>query len=406
MTPTDPTVPPRTAASGTSAPSRRHEIGILAEDLQGALTAASRLQQRGVSVQVVRSIHQPLDGAQAIVVDLNAAQAGEVYRQARMWAAWLRDRGCERLELRIDTLLRGTPVDCITGLVEGSGLVNPVVAVMAGYPSAGRVCIDGEMVVPSPVSGDVSYSVADSLFPGEEVGVVSVDTLTEGAGAVDARIAGFLAAGIRRLVFDSTTEGHLAVAGAAIGQLERTKPVLTVTSGAWLRYHPALDSDGFIVLVATGTNELDRAQLARIADVYGQAALTTTAPVVLDATDTQLRQLIGRHRLIALHSPDSIDADPAGVAADLARATRRIYDISLQSKNPGLGVVCSGGVTTGAVIRALEPDDLRAGNELEPLCPVVRLSGGPFPNLAVISKASGIGTTETLVRLVRRVIGT
>lgn len=383
----------------------RHEIGILAEDLQGALTAASRLQQRGVTVQVVRDPAQSVGEVQALVVDLDAASSGDIYAKALAWTTWLRERGCARLELRTDTLLRGTPVDCLAGLTDGSGLDDPLIAVMPGYPSAGRVCIDGVMHVPSAMNGEISYSVVDGLLPGADAEIISVDTLTLGAGAVDARIAEILQRGVRRVVFDSTTEGHLAVAGASVARLEMRMPVLTVTSGAWLRYHPALDSDGFVVVVASGANDLDAAQLARIADVYGPAAHTSTAADLLDLSERQLQQLIARHRLFALHAAGEAN-DPTAVAASLAGATRRLLDTSKPTKNPGLGVICSGGVTTGAVIRALDPDDLRPGNELEPLCPVVRLDGGPFPSLAVISKASGIGSAETLVRLVRRIIGT
>ncbi len=383
----------------------QHEIGILAEDLQGALTAASRLQQRGVTVEVVRDRTRTIGDAQALVVDLDAARSRDPYARAREWTTWLKERGCSRIELRTDTLLRGTPVDCLAGMTDGSGLENPLIAVMPGYPSAGRVCIDGIMHVPSATDGEISFSVADGLLSGADAEVISVDTLTQGAGAVDARISEILQRGVRRIVFDSTTEGHLAVAGASIARLESLVPVLTVTSGAWLRYHPALDSDGFVVVIASGANDLDTVQLARIADVYGPLVHTTTGHELLGLPDRQLQQLVARHRLFVLHAAGDT-TDPAAVAALLASAARRLLDTSTTTRNPGLGVICSGGVTTGAVIRALDPDDLRPGNELEPLCPVVRLAGGPFPNLAVISKASGIGSAETLVRLVRRVIGT
>lgn len=385
----------------------RRELGVIAEDLQAAFTAASRPQQRGVKVQVVRERDEPIsDDAQVLVVDLDArSDPARVVTEAQQWTAWLRSVGCVRIDQRIDTLLRGDAQATFAGVTAGCGMADPLVLAMPAYPSAGRVCIDGTMQVPSAVGDTTSYDVATQLFGDVPSGGVTLEQLAGGTSAILARLETLMGEGVRHVVFDATTEGHLAAAGAAVAALEQRTDVLTVSSGAWLRYHPALDSEGFVLVVSAGTDELDRVQLGRVADMYGPNAIVTNAGDVLADSDAHLKRMIATHRIVVVRSADGDERAATAIAADLASAAGRVIDLSTQTKNVPLGVITSGGVTTGAVIRALGVTGLRPGNELEPLCPVVRLDGSPIPNLALISKASGIGSPDSIVRLIRRLIG-
>ncbi len=382
-------------------------LGVVTEDLQAAVTVAGRLQQRGLRVQVVDDPRTtPASGLHALVVDIQAQDRLEdTAMLAERWAIWLRERGCLRVEQRIDSAFRGAPAEVLRGVLAGAGAREPLVAVVTAYPSAGRICVEGVQSVHHRGSGVEALPVAAHLELGAARTRISIDSLTSGRQAAvdDARRA--IAAGHRILVFDAANEGHLEVTAAVVQQLEHDHEVVTVSSGGWLRFHPALDADGFVVVAAPGSAPLDRQQLARVADVYGPAARVTTPTAVLRETDAFLLDTVAEHRVIVVQATERQDDDPLVVADDIAAAVRRILDVSTRGRHPALGVIVSGGVSSGKTIRALDAIDLRPGNELEPLCPVLRLGGGPFANLAVITKASGIGAPDTLVRLVRRITG-
>jgi uncharacterized protein YgbK (DUF1537 family) len=382
-------------------------LGVITEDLQAAVTVAGRLQQRGLRVQVVDDPSQERwPDPHAIVVDLQArGTVGENALAAERWASWLRERGCVRIEQRVDSAFRGAPAEVLAGVLRGAGSADPIVPIVMAYPGAGRICIDGVQRVHHHGSAVEELSIAESLGLEDEAAVVSIDALTRGVqdAVLEARRA--MEVGRRFLIFDAVNEGHLEVAAAVVHRLEDHHDIVAVSSGGWLRYHPALDADGFLVVAAPGTAQLDRQQLARVADVYGPAARVTTPTAVLRETDELLLDIISNHRVIVVQATEREGDDPLLVADDIAAAVRRLLDVSTRGRHPALGVIVSGGVSAGKTIRALDAVELRPGNELEPLCPVLRLAGGPFANLAVITKASGIGAPDTLVRLVRRITG-
>jgi len=383
------------------------ELGILAEDLSAALAAASRLQQRGFTTAVVSEPDAHVGEVQAVIVDMDIHNTiDDPAGLAATWTRWLRGQGCRRLEARFDSAFRGQPAACFDGFLAGSGYSAPLVVAVPAYPSAGRMCLDGRMLVPNSPGASLSIDVAEQLFGGETAVVVDLVTMTSGVDAVVGSIRAGERSGSTRFVLDATTEEHLSVAAAAVERLsEDHRQILTASSGGWLRYFPDLDSDGFIVVAAPGTQGADQRQLGQIADAYGQRALVTTADDVLQATTTHLEQITSEYRVVVLNGSQRTGVDPWIIAADFGTAVRRILDVSKQGSHRCMGVITSGGLTTGRVIRSLDALELRAGQELEPLCPVVRLHGGPHGGLAVINKASGIGTDETLLRLAKRILG-
>jgi len=387
--------------------SRVPEVGVLAEDLNAALAVASRFQQRGLTVAVVSSTDEAIPDVQALVVDMDIDNTiDDPAGLTATWARWLRGCGCRRLEVRFDSAFRGAPAACLEGFVLGSGFSSPLVLIVPAYPSAGRMCIEGSMIVPTSLGPNLTLDVADALISGQDAVVIGLLTMTSGVDAVIDEITRHERAGSRLFLLDGTTAEHLSVAAAAAERLsEGNRQMLTATSGGWLRYFPDLGSDGFVIVAAPAAQEADQRQLRQVADAYGRRAIVMTPDDILDATHTHLEQITSEYRIVVLTSSQDSGLDPWIIAARFGTAVRRILDASTLGSHRCLGVITSGGLTTGRVIRNLDATELRPGQELEPLCPVVRVSGGPHGGLAVISKASGVGTDETLLRLASRVLG-
>ncbi|GAA1592551.1 hypothetical protein GCM10009804_56180 [Kribbella hippodromi] len=385
----------------------RPGFGVLSEDLQGALTVASRLQQRGLSVDIVQDPSARPVGTDAVVVDMNVHNiVRDLPRRVGEWAQWLAATGVTAMECRFDTELRGAPGPCLEGLITGADLPDPTVLVVGAYPSSGRVCIDGRMVIPALHSPAMEVDIARRLFGGQTSRQVGLDEVTAGEDHVLSVIQAARAAGERRFVFDGTTDGHLATVSAVAQRLRNDGvELLTASTGGWLRFYPPTESDGFVLLVSPVQAEVDSDQLAQVATAYGSDAVTITSAELMEASGEHLDELLSVHRVLIMHESEQIDDDRWSVADGLGAATRRILEVAQQGRSRCLGVITSGGLTTSAIFRRLEPVSLRAGQELEPLCPVARLVGGPFDNLPVISKASGVGNEQTPVRLIRRLVG-
>ncbi|MGI6879593.1 four-carbon acid sugar kinase family protein [Microbacterium sp. gxy059] len=380
-------------------------LGVLAEDLQGALAVSSRLLQRGLRVAVVASRQDPIGEVDAVIVDIALRRRLEDPQLvAEEWARWLLSLGIRQIDVRIDPLLHGSPAEMTRGtrLTVGSG--SPLWVVPA-YPSAGRSALDGRLMFTdaSGAAGDLDVRGALAI---DDAVVVPLETVTAGTAAVRAAVAAHASEGADAFVFDATTERHLeTIAEAAAEEIRDGVGLVSVSGGAWLRFFPDLGRDGFALLAAAGTTPVDRLQLSRVADAYASHAISLSAEEARSSSPEHLLRLFARHRIVIVQARDREQDVAAAVAADIGAAVRRLLDVSLTGSHACLGVVTSGGLTTSEVIVALEADRLLPGNELEPLCPLVRLSGGPFDRLGVASKSGSVGTSEIFVRLLRRFIG-
>ncbi|WP_028057576.1 four-carbon acid sugar kinase family protein [Candidatus Solirubrobacter pratensis] len=329
-------------------------IGVLADDLTGALGSAARLKAGGLDPVVVWRPGDLREPPRAAVVDMRTRDSPlGPRRTAATWAARLRELGCARFEQRIDSTLRGAPAEELSGLLEGADLRDaPVVAVPA-FPAAGRVCTGGVQA---------GVDVAERLF-GAAAEVVRPEALR-------AR----LDAGATRLVVDGESEDDLRATAQAVDGLG----VVTASPGGWLKYHPR--SRGEFVLVVLGSNtELNHRQLARLNE-RGDAR-TRVVQTILGST------------------PDDRRRDPALAdrAADEAAA---LLEAAHARGERCRGIVASGGHMASRLVDALDAPRLAVAGEVVPLCARGTVAGGPWSGLSVITKGGLIGTDGTLAALV------
>jgi D-threonate/D-erythronate kinase len=369
---------------------RAPQIGVLADDLTGALGSAARLRERGLDPLVVWRPDDLPDAfrPRAVVIDMRTRDAPRGPRAtACEWARRLADLGCARFEQRIDSTLRGAPREELAGLLEGARLDDAVVVAVPAFPDAGRVCEGGRQRAAGTAR---EVEVAPALFgDGEPAEVVAPGALVERvrAGAV------------RRFVVDGASDDDLRAAAAAVAEIEADgAPVVTASPGGWLRHHPLPAEPGAeLVLVVLGSNTaLNHRQLARLRD---------ERPVVVGGTDEPDWDAVAAGaqtvvvETIAASLPDDERRDPrlADEAADAAAALLgAAHERGLRCR----GVVASGGHMASRLVDALRADRLGAVGEVAPLCPRGTLAGGPWSGLPVVTKGGLVGEDATLTVLV------
>jgi D-threonate/D-erythronate kinase len=374
-------------------------LGVLADDLTGALGSAARLKAGGLEPVLVWRPGDLPEGfrPRAVVVDMRTRDAPHGPRAtAAEWAARLRELGCERYEQRIDSTLRGHPAEELCGLLDGAGLGDaPVVAVPA-WPDAGRVCVGG---VQRGASREID--VAETLFGGPAA-VVRPDGL-----------AAALLGGATRVVVDGETDADLLDAARAVDALDGA--VVTASPGGWLQYHPlAAHADTGFVLVVLGSNTaLNHRQARALAEARevvtaGEIAVATPGdgarprPGGLASGDWEALAAGGGTVVlstIAGADPDDVARDPvlADRAADAAAALLgAAHERGLRCR----GVVASGGHMASRLVDAVGAHWLAVDREVAPLCPRGTVAGGAWSGLALITKGGLVGAEDTLRILV------
>ena len=312
-------------------------IGVLADDLTGALGSAARLRAGGLDPVVVwKSEDLPRElRPRAAVVDMRTRDSPAGPRAtAAMWAERLRKMECRRFEQRIDSTLAGTPGEELAGLLEGADLRDAIVVAVPAWPDAGRVCVGGR------IDG---VEVASALFDAP-ADVVRPEEL-------EARVA----AGVTRLVVDGEREADLRATAVAVDRLEAQHTIVTASPGAWLRHHPvsARPRKGFALVVGAGPKGagLDW-------DTVAAGGETVT---------------VESERALAV----------------LEEAQRR----GLKCR----GVVAGGGHLASRVVDALGAQRLAVSGEVAPLCARGTLVGGDWAGLAVITQGTEQCPVSTLV---------
>jgi D-threonate/D-erythronate kinase len=341
-------------------------IGVLADDLTGALGSAARLKAGGLDPVVVWRPEDLREPPRAAVIDMRTRDSPLGPRAtAARWAERLRELGCECFEQRMDSTLRGAPAEELAGLLEGAGKTDAIVVAVPAFPDAGRVCAGGIQA---------GVDVAERLFGAAQV--VRPEAL---------RLA--IEAGATRLVVDGENERDLLAAAEAVDGLD----VVTVSSGGWLKYHPR--ARGEFVLVVLGSNtELNHRQLARVRE-RGDVAISADAHAHASGARTRVVQtILGAE-------PDDLQRDPrlADRAADEAAA---LLEIAHARGERCRGIVASGGHMASRLVDALGAERLAVSGEVLPLCPRGTVAGGPWSGLSVITKGGLIGDDRTLATLV------
>ena len=356
-------------------------IGVLADDLTGALGSAARLRAGGLEPVVVwRPEDLPREfRPRAAVVDMRTRDSPAGPRAtAALWAERLRKMDCARFEQRIDSTLRGSPADELAGLLEGAELTDAIVVAVPAWPDAGRVCVDGIQR-----GARRRIDVADSLFDGQAASVRPEE--------LEDRVA----AGATRLVVDGETEADLRAAAVAVDALERAgHTIVTASPGAWLRHHPvsARPGKGFALVVLGSNTELNHRQLDEL-DALVIGLGTPDWEAVAAGGKTVVVETISDS------DPDDVHRDPHLVddAADAAAA------LLAEAHEKGLkcrGVVASGGHMASRLVDALGAQRLAVAGEVAPLCARGTLAGGAWSGLPVITKGGLVGADNTLRTLV------
>lgn len=397
-------------------------LGIIADDLTGAMDSSGYCASQGLSTIVILDPNFT-SAADVVVVNTNsrADDANTASSKVRQMAANLKGRVIYK---KIDSTLRGNVGAELQAVMEELGYEKAIVA--PAFPAMGRTTVAGVLLVKEVGVTETQFAYAP-IFPVKEshiptlleqstkcrVGCIAVEHIDTGAESLYRKISRMPQ---DIVVSDVTTQSHLTtiVQAAALakgrwllcgsGGLARelhlffTKaPGIKKTKLASLASGPAL--------VVVGTrNQVTAKQLLKAKDELGLSILNLEVEqlnqenVALGKVESIVEEIdhfLKQGKRVALSSTFSqfVPALKQEVATIIAEAVAGIVN-----SHKFAGFFLSGGDIATEVCRSLSVSAIRVRGEVEPGIPAGELIGGKSEGIRIITKAGGFGTEVALVK--------
>lgn len=414
-------------------------VVIIADDLTGANDSGIQIAKRGLeTVTLIDPSLAAATRAAGVVLDTESRSLpAALARRAVLAAANAAGQfPGALLYKKIDSLMRGHIGAELAILVEE--LAPDLVVCAPAYPKNGRTTRDGIQrlrgvpIDRTEAAGDPKNPVHTSLLTaalatgsGPRFRHVGLERLRAGATGklAAARFLSFDCEeheDLRRIVRDMHRTGKRILwcgsAGLAEVLMEELFPVRDAGAAGSAAESPPASCGGPVLSVVGSKNDISRRQLKRALAATVARVVHVHLPSLAGSAEKECARLVRTLEEAAVHTDHLILAAPgngetpsaglpAGEVADrLAGCLAAAAAGLIRSRNIA-GLFLTGGDTAFQVLRAISAWGMRLLAELEPGIPVGTLIGGLLPGLPVVTKAGAFGDEETLVRVVRLLLG-
>lgn len=398
-----------------------HRVLVVADDLTGAMDAASRFSGRGFETSVAVASGGIEDAAVA-VVDTDSRYVTATVASERVRST-IESHPAEIVYKKIDSTLRGNVVPEVETALSATESDGAVVA--PAFPGQDRITIGGRQLLDRrPVTETGTGTGTDperaartshlpTLFEAMDATVVAVPveqiTSTEG---LRRSFAEALAGADRPVVFvcDATTGAHLARIADAAGAVDAS---LVYVGSAGLAGYVGTRPGGGALGVVGSTNERTLRQLGAIPDdrvVALDPEETVTSPAdAVDAAATRLVEVLATNRIgvvTAARARSDVEATlraGRGLGHGEAEIRDRVADVlgrvadQVATRTTVGGLFVTGGTVARRSLDALGASSISIGERtIAPGIPVGRIRGGRLDDVPVVTKAGGFGDPELI----------
>jgi len=398
------------------------KLGIVADDLTGAMDSSGYFASLGFSTVVVLDPNFSSDAAVLVITTNSRAEAPEVARERVRQA--MRGMAGRVVYKKIDSTLRGNIGEELKVAVEAMASEKAVVA--PAFPAVGRTTADGILLVNGVPVAETQFAndpispVKESSIPcllersmSRKVGCVSIGEIEAGPEALKKAISN---RSENIIVCDVAEQSHLSgIARAAA--LAEGRWLLCGSGGLAREMHQLLDdalkvkktpSKNKMVgsaLVVVGTrNQVAAGQLLKARDELGIPVLNLETEKLnseqilsgrLESISGEVDKLMGGGKGLAISSAFSqympaLKQSMPGVMAEMVAGILASHKFA--------GLFLSGGDIAVEVCRRFRVSAIQVNGEVEPGVPAGELIGGQYPGMRVVTKAGGFGTEEAMVK--------
>jgi uncharacterized protein YgbK (DUF1537 family) len=390
-------------------------VGIIADDLTGAADTGVQLVRAGYRTAV--AFHDapvpPAEDLDAVALDTDSRAMPAGFAAKRVLEAGHAVRDARIVYKKLDSTLRGPVAAELAAALESTGRDRAVVA--PAFPSAGRTTVDGVQLVrgvpvhETEAKNDPRTPVREGHIPTllatsfSSIPTLSVEDLADPTTVQrtleDARCVVADAArdedlkALVRAVPDPSRVLWTGSAGLAFA-------LGSVYPGPHAGTAPAAPAPTHRVLVVVGSlSEVARRQLRSLAEEYEAVPVAAGRFGVNEEALEATRVGLSGGVCAAVHS--AVERDASGAGSFVEALAEVVASLSAEGLFDAL--VLTGGETAVGVARRLGAVGIRLEEEVESGIPTGSLIG-PSP-YRVVTKAGGFGEPDTLVKVVRRLLG-
>jgi len=397
-------------------------LGIVADDLTGAMDSSGYFAANGLSTEVVLDHGYNAQSDVVVVTTSSRAEPLDVARErVREAVGGLAGRTVYK---KIDSTLRGNIGEELTAAMEAAGCVRAVVA--PAFPAVGRatengvLLVDGTPVAETQFARDPVSPVAESHIPTLLEKATGRSAACVGAARVqgDADILREYIDGLEAdlVVCDATEQQHLGRIAEAAG-LAGDRWLLCGSGGMARELHrlfgdraagqtpsPLGRSAGPALAVVGSRNQVSITQLKKAASELDLPVLEIETRGLehgrgeAQTVAAQAKELLAEGRSLAVTS--ALSAYVPGLTGAIPSVLAAVVEDVTSSHTLG-GLFLSGGDIALAVCARLSVAAIRVQGEIEPGIPAGEVVGGRTEGMRLVTKAGGFGTRDALVLSMR-----
>ncbi len=398
------------------------KLGIVADDLTGAMDSSGYFARLGFSTVVVLDPDFSSDATVLVITTNSRAEAPEIARERVRQA--MHGMAGRVVYKKIDSTLRGNIGEELQ--VAAEVMASQKVVVAPAFPAVGRTTLDGILLVNGVPVAETQFA-NDPISPVKEssmprllekslhckVGCVSVVEIEAGPEALKETISHRPE---KVVVCDVTEQSHLShIARAAAlaegrwllcgsGGLAREMHLLLTDISRAERKSSEEQAVGTALVVVGTRNQVAASQLLKARDEMGLPVLNleveklNTGDILsgrLGSILVETDKLIREGKGVAISSTFSryvpaLKQAMAGVMAEIVAG--------ILSSHKFAGLFLSGGDIALEVCRRMQVSAIQVNGEVEAGVPAGELIGGQYQGMRVVTKAGGFGTEEALVK--------
>jgi uncharacterized protein YgbK (DUF1537 family) len=313
----------------------------------------------------------------------------------------LRNGGAERLYIKVDSTLRGSP----GGIIEAAALEFgvPYVLVAPAFPAQGRTVTGGWVRRDDTAIADGLIRLGDTAIA--SIGHVPLRAVRSSMTAI-AIAPGLLVDNVALLLADAERDDDLWTLAEYVAS---TDVRLVAGSAGFARFvapfwcwettDPDEENDAWAeragtVFVIVGTRHpTTRAQLEYLQQA-DDVTVVNVAPDDADSALTALRQAFAETPVVVaalVVPPDTAVTNDA--LADLARVS---ITVAAERGDDLCGIVTTGGATTLAICEAADVHLMRVVDEVLPGVPCSVIEDGRLTGVPLVTKSGGFGDEDAL----------
>ena len=425
-------------------------IGILADDLTGAMDGGLQLAVRGIGVRVLMRAYHDTSFSGAVVLDTESRNISpELASQAiRQSVLFFQAAGIDIWYKKIDSTLRGNLGIELDELLNVSR--RHAVLLAPALPHAGRTTMEGRHflngvpideteLATDPKTPVTSSRISDLLErqTSLQVAILSLGDIRRGVEQSANLCRREIEGGARVVVCDAVSVEDLrTIAQVAVKMRDEVLPcgsagLLDLLADEWRTAHreaaprrsaqrgaaPRRSAQRPSLVISGSMSEVTKAQIDRAATTGDGVTLIRPDHAKLfsdrqfDDEVARLTQEVsdllesGLHVIADLAGTDRSETKTA--ESERIQNAAAILATSVCS-NPGHGLasrlVLTGGETAARVLETIGAAGIEIQGEVEPLIPSGTLLGGEAEGLAVVTKAGGFGTEDALAKALKQAL--